>query len=31
MQAALTMDQLIRVAQMNEVHFIEPWGYGGTD
>ena len=31
MQAALTMNQLIRVAQMNEVHFIEPWGYGGTD
>ena len=31
MQATLTMDQLIQVAQMNEVHFIEPWGYGGTD
>lgn len=31
MQATLTMEQLVQVAQMNEVHFIEPWGYGGTD
>ena len=31
MQATLTMDQLIKVAHMNEVHFIQPWGYGGTD
>lgn len=31
MQATLTMNQLLQVAQMNEVHFIEPWGFGGTD
>ena len=30
-QVSLTMDQLIKVARMNEVHFIEPWGFGGTD
>ncbi len=31
LQATLNMDQLLQVARMNEVHFIEPWGYGGTD
>ena len=31
MQATLTMEQLLQVAQMNEVHFIEPWGMGGAD
>ena len=31
MQATLTMDQLVQVARMNEVHFIDPWGYGGSD
>lgn len=31
MQATLTMNQLIRVARRNDVYFIEPWGYGGTD
>ena len=31
MQAHLAPDQLIRVARMNEVHVIEPWGFGGHD
>ncbi|THB80968.1 MAG: hypothetical protein D3926_04570, partial [Desulfobacteraceae bacterium] len=31
MHAHLTMDQVLKVARMNEVHFIEPWGFGGPD
>ncbi len=31
MQAHLTPAQLIQVAKLNEVHFIDPWGYGGGD
>jgi hypothetical protein len=31
MQAHLTPAQLIQVAKLNEVHFIDPWGMGGGD
>jgi len=30
-QASLTLEQVIAIARMDEVNYIDPWGPGGTD